>query len=569
MTNSHKRQPGLDLSLLKSLPLLLLLSLTTIPVAATGTAAGTSEELQSQLLRISEHLMHDGEGQLSDGGTVYQPALIAKIYSDNGYRPVWPDRARGKEALSIIGDSQLDGLNPLDYHYDELNSMWQRRNEVWEDRNRIRARFDVLLTDGFLLYARHLLEGKVDPRQLDPSFNYGRRDFVPEQISERLRRAVAENRLAQTIAEIRPSTAFYAQMKAALVHYRVLASGGGFRPLSSDVVLKPGASHPNIVPLRGRLVDTGYLSADDATSPVFDNTLAAAMKQFQRDHGLDVDGVVGRQSFELLNMSYAARVESLRINMDRLRWLTQDLTDEFIVVNIAGFELYYLRDGELIWESPVMTGTVAHQTPIFTERLKYLEFNPTWTVPRSIIMRSLLPKFKANPQYAVDNFYHLIDRKGNKVDPLSLNWSTLNSNNFPYGVVQQPGENNALGRVKFIFPNRYAVYLHDTPSRALFSRSARAFSSGCVRVKNPLEFAEVLLDDPETWPLSKVQALVASRKPQHRVIMQRDVDIMLMYWTTSPTSGGKLQFHRDVYGKDLAALAALNRTPGVIGLAED
>jgi L,D-transpeptidase YcbB len=526
-----------------------------------------STELEAQLLGISEHLMHDGASQLSDGGKVIQPALIAWIYGDNDYQAIWPDRERALEALSIIGASDLDGLDPRDYHHDELMSMWRHQDDVSADKTLRRARFDVLLTDGLLLYARHLLEGKMEPHRLDPSFNYKRRDFIPEKIAANLKQAIQEHSLTQAIDAIRPSSAFYLQMKAALVHYRALADAGRFRPLSPEVLLKPGQSHSNIVALRKRLRDTGYLDPDDTRSDYYDDQLVEAMRQFQQDHGLDVDGIVGRQSYELLNLSYAARVDSLRINMDRLRWLVQDPSREYIVVNIAGFELYYIRHDELIWETPVMTGTVEHQTPIFTERLKYLEFNPTWTVPRSIILRSLLPKFKANPNYVVDNNYDLIDRAGKKVNPLALNWSALNNNNFPYSVVQQPGENNALGRVKFIFPNRYAVYLHDTPSRALFSRSARAFSSGCVRVKQPLLFAQLLLDDPETWPLSEVEALVESRKPQQRVFLKRDIDINLMYWTTSPTRGGKLQFHRDIYNKDAAALVALNTPPRVIGLA--
>ena len=249
--------------------------------------------------------------------------------------------------------------------------------------------------------------------------------------------------------------------------------------------------------------------------------------------------------------------------MDRLRWIYRDISDDVIVVNIAGFELYYLRDNALVWDTPVMTGTIQHQTPVFTERLKYLEFNPTWTVPRSIIRRSLLPKFSANPQYVVDNNYDLIDRDGQKIDPLAIDWSAYSSSSFPYGVVQQPGANNSLGRVKFIFPNRHAIYLHDTPSRALFSRSSRAFSAGCVRVKNPLQFAEILLDDPDKWSLQQIRDLVASGKPKERVYLTRNVDVMLMYWTTSPTSDGGVQFHPDVYNKDPAMLAALNAPPPI------
>lgn len=522
-------------------------------------------DIQHELVDITEGLLLGGEGQLHGGGQIFQPAIIEDFYAGNGYQPAWQSRDQAQVVLNLLRDSARDGLNPDDYHYTELMDLWSRRDQALEQRDRARARFDVMLSDGFVLYIRHLLEGKVDPRQLDPTFNFARRDFEPAVVAANLRRVIEEDRVAEIVEQARPTSPFYHQMKAALAHYRVLAMDP-FRSIPSDSVLKPGQAHANVLPLRKRLKELGYLGDRNAFSHSYDGELAAAVKLFQADHGIDVDGVVGAQSYAFLNMSWQARVDSLRINMDRVRWIYQDISDDAIVVNIAGFELYYLRDGEVVWETPVMTGTVAHQTPIFTKRLKYLEFNPTWTVPRSIIGRSLFPKFSTNPQYVIDNDYKLFDHKGQAVDPHSINWSAYNGRNFPYRVVQQPGDKNALGRVKFIFPNRYAIYLHDTPSRALFSRSARAFSSGCVRVKNPLEFAEVLLDDSQNWSLPQVRALVDSREPQRRVFLERDVDVMLMYWTTSPTRGGRLQFHSDVYGKDPAALAALEARPGVIGL---
>lgn len=533
-------------------------------LAAVVWATPSWADLQYELQSIAEQLVLDGEGYLPSGGVVYQPAIVEEFYFDLGYQPAWQDREQVARVLALLKDSYADGLNPADYHYSELMSLWSQRDVDWPERDRSRARFDVLLTDGTLLYIRHLLQGKADPRQLDPNFNYTRMDFDPKRVSINLRKAIAEKNIASVVEWARPSQAFYLQMKAALAYYRDLDARQQFTSIASDTVLKPGQSHANIPPLRTRLAELGYDGQGSSASTLFDAELVAAVKQFQQDHGLDVDGVVGRQSYAFLNMSYQARVNSLRINMDRLRWVAQDVTDDFIIVNIAGFEMYYIRNLQLHWESPVMVGTIQHQTPIFTARLKYLEFNPIWTVPRSIIGRSLLPKFKANPQYVLDNNYHLYDRSGKQVDPLKLNWASYSSNNFPFRVVQQPGEKNALGRVKFIFPNRHAVYLHDTPARNLFSRSARAFSSGCVRVKHPLEFAEVLLDDPQNWSLSQVEGLVASAKPQERVYLDRDVDVMMMYWTTSPTRNGKLQFHADIYSKDAAALSALNARPQVL-----
>ena len=244
------------------------------------------------------------------------------------------------------------------------------------------------------------------------------------------------------------------------------------------------------------------------------------------------------------------------------------MSDDYVVVNIAGYELYYMRNKQLQWETPVMVGTIDTRTPIFQARLRYLEFNPTWNTPRSLIRRSLFPKFKANPQYVIDKRYKLYDGKGGEVDPLSIDWNAYTARTFPYRVVQMPGPANAMGRVKFMFPNQHAVYLHDTPSRELFSRSQRAFSAGCIRVKNPLELARVLLDDPANWSADSIAALVDSGAPQQVASIQRKVDVLLMYWTVSPTSGGRIQFHHDIYQLDPAALAALDAPQRSSGYAQ-
>jgi murein L,D-transpeptidase YcbB/YkuD len=499
--------------------------------------------LGDELRNITEHLVLDGGGQLPSGGIVYQPGIVEEFYFEDNYQPIWTDREQAEKVLSLIASAAEDGLNPEDYHYSTLRSMLDQDRATQNTSDRIRAVFDVLLSDGVILYVRHLSQGKVDPRQMDPHFNYSRLDFEPKTVSAALRKAVNEDSISDIMEQSRPRQRFYRQMMEALARYRHLAaSDDAFIDIPDDVVLKPGMSNANVLPLRKRLLETGHLDASSESSTVFDQSLEEAVRRFQKDNDLDVDGIVGKQSYAILNLSWTDRVNALRLNMDRLRWIYRDLSDDVIVVNIAGFELYYLRDNELVWDTPVMTGTLQHQTPVFTERLKYLEFNPTWTVPRSIIQRSLFPKFSANPQYVLENNYQLIDRNGQQADPMAIDWSAYTGSNFPYGVVQQPGERNALGRVKFIFPNRHAIYLHDTPSRALFARSSRAFSSGCVRVKNPLQFAEILLADPNNCSPPQVQAL-------------------LMYWTTSPTSDGGVQFHPDIYGKDPAMLAALDSPP--------
>ena len=534
---------------------------TLLLILALGIGSAQAS-LEQELRHITAHLVQDGEGHLPTGGIIYQPAIIEEYYYEDGYQPAWNDRDQVLRVLDILAGAPQDGLDPRDYHYPQLRAMLEADEVSWARDDRSRALFDVLLTDGVILYVRHLMQGKVDPRLTDPTFNYSRVPFEPAQVSARLRAAIANDSIDDIMTGARPDQRFYRLMREALARYRALAANESFTPIPTDTVLKPGQDHPNVGPLRRRLVELGYIAGESVATNIYDPSVEDAVRRFQANNNLDVDGIVGRQSFALLNLSWADRVDSLRINMDRLRWIYRDISEEVVVVNIAGFELYYLRDKTLSWETPVMVGTIAHQTPIFTKRLRYLEFNPTWTVPRSIIRRSLFPKFSADPQYAIDNHYHLIDRKGQRADPLQIDWSAYNGSNFPYNVVQQPGAHNALGRVKFMFPNRYAIYLHDTPSRALFSRSSRAFSSGCVRVKNPLEFAEMLLDDPEQWSLPQIQSLIDSEQPIVRVNLNRPVDVMLMYWTVSPTAQG-VQFHPDIYSKDPATLAALNAPPPI------
>jgi len=277
-------------------------------------------DLQRELMQISEHLLMDGAGQMPAGGVIHQPEIIADFYAGNGYQPAWQDREQVRRILDLLGAAAADGLNPADYHYLTLQTLWQGQYEAWENRDRLRARFDVLLSDGLMLFIRHLLQGKVDPKQLDPAFNYARLDFEPGRMSQALRTAIATGSVLDIVERARPRQNFYMQMRAALAYYRELAAAETFVAVADDIVLKPGQSHANVVLLRQRLARLGYLAAEAATgSMTYDDALESAVKRFQRDHGIDVDGIIGRQSYAFLNMSWDQRIDSLRVNMDRLR----------------------------------------------------------------------------------------------------------------------------------------------------------------------------------------------------------------------------------------------------------
>ncbi len=530
---------------------LLLLAGLLLAAAPATTLADVSREL----LRITENIYLSEDGASDpDLGRLAEPEFVLKVYELTSQQPLW-NGADADLALKALRDSYLEGLNPDDYHLVALDKLFTNVDESPQ----LSAQRDVLLTDGIVHLARHLVEGKVDPRTLDPSWNYTRRDYSAGDVATLLVSEVRGGRLPSLLASLPPELPFYSAMREALASLRAIENTEQFFTVPDGSVLRPGDRNPSVPAIRKRLAQLNYLPYNATSSQGFDEQMEAAVREFQRDHGIDSDGIIGKQSYAALNITFQQRIDAVRINMDRVRWISEDVSDDFIVVNIAGYELYYARDGELVWETPVMVGTIDTRTPIFQARLQYLEFNPTWNAPRSIVGRSLFGKFKADPGYAERKGYRFYDRSGREVTAREINWQAYSGNSFPYRVVQMPGPDNAMGRVKFMFPNRHAVYLHDTPSRELFSRTQRAFSAGCIRVKNPLQFAEVLLDDPDQWGADDIDALIASRQPQRVVRMQRQVDVMLMYWTVSPGGRNGVQFLPDVYGLDPSALAALDR----------
>ncbi len=487
---------------------------------------------------------------------------LGLFYGKRNYEPAWANYEAITPVLAEIGASELEGLDPEDYHYSVLKSLeaeyFQARGQRVKDR--LHAAFDILLTDAVLLYARHLQEGKSDPARVEPTWNFARVDFTPAATAQRVQDAVEAGEVLEKLESFKPRVRVYRLAKGELARYRDIDARYEFSPIPDNTVLRPGMQHENVAALRTALARLGYPVADAPDTKLFDDELEAAVKDFQSLHTLDADGIVGRGTFRELNVPYEDRVDQLRLNLDRLRWVRNDISDHMVIVNIAGFELYYFRDDQLFWETGVMVGKIKHQTPIFRHDITYLEFNPTWTVPRSIIGRSLYPKFSADPSYVAEHNFKLYNSDGVEVDPMSLDWSQYSRNRFPFRVVQQPGPNNALGRVKFMFPNKYAIYLHDTPSRALFSRTSRAFSSGCIRVRDPLYFAELLLADEAGWDRARIDATIEEAK--RRVVrLSEPVDVMLMYWTTSPTSDGRIQYHQDIYNRDPRTLALLDEEP--------
>ncbi|MDH3469420.1 MAG: L,D-transpeptidase family protein, partial [Gammaproteobacteria bacterium] len=289
----------------------------------------------------------------------------------------------------------------------------------------------------------------------------------------------------------------------------------------------------------------------------YDTVLQTAVRRFQARHGLEVDALVGRATLRALNVSVEQRINQIRLNLERARWRLDAGAENFILVNIAGFKAYVVRDGKTVWTSKVIVGDTEHKTPVFSAALKYVVVNPAWTVPYKIASEELLPEIKQDPDFFTKGNYQLFDIDGGVVDPMSVDWSSIRSGNFPFTLVQQPCVANQLGRIKFIFPNEYSVYMHDTPGKSLFTKPKRAFSHGCIRVDAPLALAEIVLDG-EGWSREQLEAQIGSGETR-TINLSKPLLVVISYWTADVDDQGLLNFYDDIYERDAAVLESLDR----------
>lgn len=478
-------------------------------------------------------------------------SLIEQFYSRRNFEPVWNDTARAQVLVDAVRDSVDDGLSPGDYHFTQLVRMGLELAQPGAT-DRQRADFEILMTDAAIRLGYHLWFGKVDPVSFDSGWNLDRRVPGFDPVVE-IEKALSSPDLAAHIRDKRPTLALYVGLRRELARYNAIALRGGWDPVAAGPSLKPGADDPRIPALRARLAVTGELDepagAAAGGSTVYDAALEAAVREFQRRNGITADGVVGPGTLAQLNTPVEQRIRTLRINLDRGRVLLFDLPPEFVVVNIASQLLYVAKGGQLGWSTRVQVGKEYRQTPEYRSEINYLVLNPTWTVPPGIIRNDILPAAKGDPNSITRKGLRVLDSSGREVSPTSVDWSRFSSGNIPYTLRQDPGPGNALGRVKFMFPNPYAVYLHDTPSQSLFDKDTRATSSGCVRVERPLELAEILLDDPVKWNRAAIDSVVAAGKLQN-VTLTRRMPVLLVYWTAWVDSGGALHFRPDIYGRD-------------------
>ena len=370
----------------------------------------------------------------------------------------------------------------------------------------------------------------------------------------------------------RPAAPPYERLRAGLARYRQLARAGGWSQLPEPgPLLRQGDRHPQVAVLRQRLARMGELHAlthepaemswdrvesleslQSKDPDFFDSTLEEALKRFQQRHLLDVDGVLGPATRAALNVPIQRRIEQIRVNMERGRWLLHGLPDSYVLVDIAGYRLSYVRPDGRVWRSRIVVGRPYRRTPSLRSSISHLTLNPSWTVPPTIMREDVLPAVRKDPGYLAREHMQVLDREGRPVDPATVNWSKPGN----IMIRQRPGRHNALGQVVVRFPNNHLVYLHDTPAQGIFSKEQRAFSSGCIRVQRALEFAQLLVDDSGGG--QRLEALLGDGQSRD-VPLNRRIPVLLHYWTVSSGTEGELNFRPDVYGRDDALLKALDR----------
>ena len=482
--------------------------------------------------------------------------LLPAFYAQRNHAPAWVNPESVDQLLAAVESIELDGLNPADYHLDIIRQYREhlRTAPVFDPVQT--AEFDLLLTDSLVRLGYHLSFGKVDPEALDSNWNMVRYiDNLDELLL--LGNAIDSGHVTQLVEKLRPQSARYQQLRTGLSKYRSYQLLGGWQPVPPGKTLETGMTGERVLALRARLIATGDLSTQDMFLPAFDDAVAAGVKRFQQRHGLQADGRAGRKTLREMNIPVEARIDQIRANLERARWVLHDLPDSYVMVDIAGFNVRFYRDDKLVWESRAQVGRPARESPVFRSTLKYLEINPTWTVPPTILEEDILPEVRANPGYLAVRDMDVLDYKGNPVNPNTIDWDAYTGKNFPYLIRQQPGPKNALGRIKFMFPNRHSVYLHDTPSKSLFDKPERAFSSGCVRIERPYELAELLLAGSDKWNHERLMSTINSHRTK-TVNLAEPVTIIMLYWTVAVDNDGSVHFSRDIYDRDTPIISGLN-----------
>jgi L,D-transpeptidase YcbB len=535
------------------LPDLIPLALLAFVVAACSgcTRAPAAEEV-SKNLRTTVATFGSGSTLVRDE-RLLEKKTVTSFYEARKFGRAWDlgsgDADRIVEAIRGI---ERDGLDPKDYHLEALETLIQQRKEGANAE--LDAQLDLLLTDAVAAMVDDARYGRVRPAALNPKWNVNPREGAPP-LEKELASIAGSRDIKQELESRRNHHFIYQGLVDALERLRTIAANGGWPNVPAGKSIKPGATDPRIPAIRARLAATGEIP-EGSNSTRYDATLRKAVELFQARHRLDTTGVIGKETIGAMNVSAAARADQVRANLERARWVLGGLESDFLLVNLPAFKAYLIRGGTNVWEARTMIGQEARQTPSFRARMETVVLNPDWTVPPTILEEDVIKGIHEGRDMIAEKHLTILDSNGNEVDPGSIDWDSADPANFPYTLRQPPGDGNALGRLKFEFPNPYLIYLHDTPSKELFEADKRTFSSGCIRIENPKELAELLLRD-QGWDRGRIQEMIDAGETK-RVAIENRIPVLIVYWTVSVGRSGEVRYMRDIYDLDPPLIAALD-----------
>ena len=531
--------------------------LATAALGLLCAAAALGSEVQ-YALRQQLVALGAGEPLVVEGVPVAATDLLPGVYAARDHQPAWSDGRRIEALRSAVRTAELHGLEPADYRMAAIERAvagLRTGNLAAPDEQ---ARLDIALTDSLAQLLTHLRHGKTDPLRFYADWKIsvaaGNDDLGAD-----LAAALESGDVQGVVARAIPTYPPYQRLVKALAEYRALQAGAGWPSVTTGDTIRPGESSPRVREVRARLRASGELTTlGNTKSDVYDAELAEAVKRFQATHGLTADGALGKKTVAAMNVSIGERVDQIRVNLERMRWALHALRGTYVVVDIAGYDVTFVRDDRIAWKARAQVGQPLRMTPVLRSQFTDIVLNPNWTVPPTVLDKDIIPAARKDPEIVHKKGLKILDRERNELDPYEVDWSQYSGKNFPYRLRQDPGAGNSLGRIKFNFPNRHAVYIHDTPKKAYFDRTERAFSSGCIRVEKPLELAELLLDDPQRWTTAQVEGAIGQGKTR-TLMLRKPVPVLVLYWTVDVDEQGRVRFKPDIYDKDRLVLDELRK----------
>ncbi len=526
---------------------------------AAMSSAAASIQSASQMVGNSAIMAIASQGSVM-GNALFAGGSVDKFYKNRNYTAAWLENGRltrdGRDLIETVETAADHGLNPGVYHLDDLQTL--KTSGSLSDQKMAEA--DVLLTDAFMRLSHDVSVGRIDPSAVDADQLASRKAEDPARL---LGDTLERDSVKGAIADLAPKHEQYQRLLKLRAQYADLAEDAvRWTPISSEDLIESGDSDARVIEIRDRFDALSKLDGVEpapaplGTADVYDAALQDRVKNFQRSQALEDDGVLGPRTIETMNRGPRERLQAIEMNLERWRWLPDDLGERHVLVNVPQYQAYAYNDGEAEWSMPVIVGDRGHRTPLFSDEIEYMVVNPRWYVPKSIAVNEKLPQLRSNPSRFDRLNYAIYNSNGQRVSPYNVNWSNYSPGNFPFQIVQQPGEKNALGTVKFIFPNDMSIYLHDTDAKSLFDKGDRAMSHGCVRVSDPDKLARWLADGDHTLTYDHIREKWDSGNNE-QIDLIKPVPVHLTYFTVWVDDGGKAQFFNDVYERDQRLASAL------------